>query len=278
MYICSKWAFVIGVLFGLSASAAEPKTIEELKEHFASVAVDKDSYTATFTIRSHTSSADSVDEMAMEGKIIVRGEEEWMRMSTTALKDHPELDFIFTGAITADKIWHMRVKVPTSKVPPVRVALSAIDQISKELQLPFNVPAVQLNSMIPGAGLMTHPSKILDALEDCYDLTLKGKESLDGEEVYVIKSRMKPEVLTVYQNYPELEGTFDIELVICIGAQDGVMRKLIAGSAIVMVVRDIDFEATIEDEDFVLAVPEGEEELDMTEEMLDGIKYRVGEG
>tara|TARA_R110001592_G_scaffold43801_7_gene141764 strand:- start:516 stop:1361 length:846 start_codon:yes stop_codon:yes gene_type:complete len=260
-------------LVAIGAFAAEPKTIDELKEHFSSVSDAKDSFTADYTITMDVAAAkpspDPVDAMAKGGKIIVRGESMWMSMSMIQLEDNPAFNVVYTGVINGDNIMHMQVTTPTSAVPPMRMNMGSLNTLAKKLGVPFGVPAAALNSEEMSAGLMINPTRILDSLGAMYDLKLAGKETLKGEEVYVIESRMKPETLEKYKKNPEWQWMFDVEQKIYLGVNDGVLRKMTSGGTKSMELSNINFGARIDDSDFTLKIAEGTEEIDMTNELLE---------
>lgn len=283
MRIYSKLIFVTVSLIAIGAFAAEPKTIDELKAYFASVSVDKGSYTADYTIKMDRAvagrrEADSIDEMAKKGKIIVRGNAMRMTMSMIMMEDNPAWNVVYKGVIGADKVMHMQVETPTSVVPPMRMDMGALNNLAEELALPLGTPAAALNSEEMSAGLMIHPTRILESLESMYDLKLVGKESLNSEEVYVVESSMKPVTLDNYKKNPELQWMIDVEQKIYMGAKDGVLRKMTSGGIRSMVLSNIDFGAKIEDKDFTLRIAEGTQEIDMTKEILDRFTSIVGSG
>ena len=271
----SSWIFAVVLLCGIGVAtpAAEPQTIHELKAYFATVATDKGAYTADYTItmnkeEANKSEAEPIDELARKGKVVVRGDALRMTMSVGALEDRPALNVAYTAVINVDNIMHMQVETPTAVVPPMKIDLDALGKMAEKLGLPFGVPAAALGSEEMSAGLMIHPTKLLVSLGKMYDLKMVGKESLRGEGVYVIESRMKAETLQKYKKKPNLQWMFDVEQRIYMGSDDGVLRKMTSGGIRTMELTNIDFGANIEDKDFVLTIPEGAQEIDMTEELL----------
>jgi hypothetical protein len=115
----------------------------------------------------------------------------------------------------------------------------------------------------------------MESLGAMYDLRLTGKETLNGEDVYVIESSMNPDTRRNYEKNPEMQWMFDVEQKIYLGADDGVMRKMVSEGVTTMSLRNIDFDAKITKKDLILAIPKGEEVMDLTEQMIEQFSSMV---
>lgn len=265
------FSFVMVLFVGATVFAAEPKSIEELKERFASVTSENGSYRAEFSIHSDQSTVDSPEGGPVGGFITVRGAEMRMKLARVLSADDSALNILYDCVMDADSVMHMRVDTYPTVVPPSRMDTGALAALRKKTGLPIGIPAAALGSGNLAAGLLLNPSTILDVLEEFYDLKLIGKESFNGEDVYAITSTMKPATLKSYKRFADFEGMLDVEQTAYIGVDDGIVRKMVAGSTAIIVYK-IRFDAAIGDKDFALPIPDGDEEEDITGGMLENFE------
>ncbi|MFP6581926.1 MAG: hypothetical protein VCD00_05150 [Candidatus Hydrogenedentota bacterium] len=271
------FSFVMVLLVGVTAIAAEPKSIEELKAHFASVSGENGSYRAEFSIHPDESTVDSPEGGAVGGFITVRGAEMRMKLAHVLSADNSALNLIYDCVMDAESVMHMRLKTPTTVVPPSKMDTGALAALRKKTGLPIGIPAAALGSGDLAAGLLLNPSTILDVLEEFYDLKLIGKESFNGEDVFAVTSTMKPKTLKSYKSIADFEGMLDVEQKAYIGVKDGIVRKMVSGSTSIVFYK-IQFDAEIGDTDFVLDIADGDEEEDITGGMLKSFEAIISGG
>lgn len=265
----SRFIFVMALVAGVGGYAAEPTTIEELKAHFTSVSDGKDTFTAEYSMEMDMAAAGpaaaGMGDMGMGGDLIVRGDAMRMTMSMSMGEGDQAMKMDMDMVMGEDKVMHMVMQMP-GMTQAMKMDMSVMEELADTM----GIPASALNSGNMGGGMMTNPTKILESMGEMYDLTLGGKETLDGVEVYVVEASIKAETLENLKKNPMLQGQtemFDMGQKVYLGAEDGVMRKTVTGDFMSMTLSNIDFDATIEDSDFVVELPEGVQEIDMTEMM-----------
>lgn len=275
----SKCLFITLLMIGVGALAAEPSTIAELKKHFESVASERESLICDYSMTMDMASAAGAQagalgmgETEMKGTMTVKGEQMRMDMdmdmSMTIGDQSMDMDISMVMVMGDDKVMNMLTNMNIQGIPQVQ-AMKMDMKIMESLAEEMGVPASSLNSGNMGMGGMTNPAKMLDVYGDMYDLTLKGKETLNGEEVYVIETVLNEETLENFKSSPMLAAQAEMlskPSNLYLGAKDGVMRKMTAGF-MTMEWSNIKFDAEIPEDAFTLDIPEGVMVMDMTEMM-----------
>ncbi len=265
----SKTILVTLLMFGVTAFAAEPKNIEELKAHFATFEA-RDSFTADYSMTmdmaaSGQPQAAGMGEMAMSGKLTTKGEQMRMSMEMNMGEALGGMEMNMDQVMGEDMVMHMLIDMQ-GMVQAMKMDMNVMAEMAEEL----GVPASAFSSGNMGIGMMGNPSKILETYEEMYDLEIEGKETLNDEEVYVVSAALKADVLENFEANPLLAGQiamFKDGQKIYLGVNDGVMRKMDTGSMMSMTLRNVDFDAKIDSSVFTLEIPEGTMEMDLTEMM-----------
>ena len=134
----------------------------------------------------------------------------------------------------------------------------------------LGVPESALNSGNMGMVLMSDPSKMLEQYEEMYTLTLDGKEKLDGEDVFVVTATLKADILENFSKNPMLQGQaamFEQGQTVYLGANDGIMRKMVMGDAMSMTLTNLDVETELTEADVAIEIPANVQVMDMTQMM-----------
>ncbi|MFP6581247.1 MAG: hypothetical protein VCD00_01685 [Candidatus Hydrogenedentota bacterium] len=260
---------MIAVLGCTLAYTAEPTTVEELKEHFKTFGPAPDTFTADYSMSMNMAAtgqpqAAAMGEMSMGGTMKVKGETTLMKMKMSMGIEGQGMEMKMD--------MHQKDNVMTMLIDMggMTQAMKMDLSVMKELADAMGVPESALNSSNMGMGMMGNPAKMLEQYEQMYSIKLVGKESLNGEDVYVLSATMLDETLENLQKSPMLQGQTDMyenEVKLYLGAKDGVMRKMEMGDVMSMTLENIDLGATISDADLELNIPEGIQVIDMTEMM-----------
>lgn len=269
MRVCSMVVLMIMVVGSVGAFAADPTTVEELKAHFKSVAAETDSFTADFKMVMDLAATGQpvppgMDGMDMGGKLSVKGESMRMDIAMEMPKGDQTMQMKMQ-MLMKDGFMHMVMDM-NGMINAMKMDMTVMGEMADTL----GIPSSALNSGDMGVGMMGNPSKMLEELEKTSTLTFEGKETLDGEEVFVLTSTMKDEVIENFKKIPMLQEqakTFAKGGKIYLGANDGIMRKMEMSEFMTMTLENIDLDATISDSDFELNIPEGIQVIDMTDRM-----------
>lgn len=269
MRIGTRILTMVMVLGAVLANAAEPTTIDELKAHFKASGNASDTFTADYKTTMNMAAmgqpqAAAMGEMSMGGAMKVKGETTLMNMKMSMGMEGQTMEMNM-DMLQKDNIMTMLIDMGG-----MTQAMKMDMNVMKELADTMGVPESALNSGNMGMGMMGNPSKMLEQYEQMYSLKLVGKESLNGEDVYLLTAKMLEETLDIFQNSPMLKIQTEMymnEVKLYLGANDGIMRKMEMGDAMSMTLENIDLGAKISDADLELNIPEGIQVIDMTEMM-----------
>jgi len=272
MRVCSIAVLMIVGMAGACAFAADTTTVEELKAHFKAVAGEVDTFTGDYKISMDMAAAGQpappgMGTMDIGGTLLVRAES--MRMDISM--EVPMGDQVMVmkmKILKMDGMMNMMMDM-NGMIQAMKMDLTVLSELAESL----GVPESALNSNDMGMSMMGNPAKMLEKLEETATLTVDGKETLDGEEVYVLSAKPKEEMLESLQKLPVLQqqaGMFTQGMKVYLGAKDGIMRKMEMGNFMTMTLGNIDLEAEISDADLELVIPDGIQVIDMTE-MLKGM-------
>lgn len=270
MRVQKMWLYMITIAISVSACAAEPKAdptnVEELKAHYTAVAPGKDTFSADYSMEMDMAAMGQpqagAGAMDIGGKMFVKGERMRMDMGMKMDVQGQSMDMNMKMSLGADKVMHMLIDMQ-GMTQAMRMDMSVMEQLAEQM----GVPASALNNGNMGMGMMANPSKMLDTYAEMYALEFLGKESLNGEDVYVLNAVIRPEVLENFSKNPMLEaqkGMFDGGQKLYLGATDGVIRKMTMGDTMTMTLSNIDFDTEITDADLTVTLPAGVQEMDMT--------------
>lgn len=256
------------VLTCASLHAAEPKTIEELKATFESKATENLTFTSDYSIEMDMAAMagdgavpPGMTNMTMSGAMKVKGDVSLMTMEMS-MPAGDQAMLVKMKMHLDGTMMHMLMDM-NGMVQAMKMDMSVLQGLAEEL----GVPESALNGGNMGFGLMANPAKMLDQYEEMYDLTLEGKETLNGEEVYVLSASIKDEYMENFSKNPmvaQQAGMFKDGQKIYIGAEDGIMRKMTMGSFMTMTMSNLDLKAKVTDEDVALVIPDGIQVMDMT--------------
>jgi outer membrane lipoprotein-sorting protein len=269
MRVCSIAVLMSVVMAGACSFAAEPTTVEELKAYFTSVAGEVDTFTADYKMSMDMAAAGQpappgMAAVEMGGKLLVNGES--MRMDMGMEMPMGDQTMVMKiQMLMKDGFMNMLMDM-NGMVQAMKMDMTVLAELAESL----GVPASTLNSSDMGMGMMGNPAKMLEEFEKTSTLTLKGKDTVDGEEVYVLTSTLKDEIMENFEKLPALQqqaGMLEAGATIYLGASDGIMRKMEMGDFMTMTLENIDLEAEISDADLEVIVPDGIQVIDMTEMM-----------
>lgn len=270
MRTLSSCLLVTLLVVSLDSFAADPTTIAELKEHFKSLATDKDTFSADYNMTMDMAEIGqpgtaAMSEMNMKGKIQVRGDQMRWEMSMNMPMGDETMEVTMDMVMDSDNVMHMLMDT-MGMVQVMKLDMSVMEDLAEEL----GIPASAMNSGNMSMGSFNNPAKMLDIYDEMYDLRLKGKDTVDGEDVYVVIAVINEETLKNFESNPLLAAQADMlkrPSMLYIGAKDGVMRKSITGGYMTMTLSNIDFGSEITDDTFELDIPEGAVVMDLTEMM-----------
>ena len=268
MQALPKLLFAVALTLTLTtiAQAAEPKTIEDLRNHFSQFNDLRNSFKADFTITVNPAQDGKprADELAMDGYLVVQG----IRFRTTMLMDLGA----GSAGLTMETFHDRTNKMYTlMKTPGYSQLLQMdIDTVAK-LSDGLGVPSSALNNGNMDKGMLQNPARILDVYTDHYDLTLAGKQQLGGEDVYRVTAQLKDEALANLKAHTIFDKQIEVlsaPVDLYIGADDGVLRKATMGTLMAWELKNINFKTSIDESDFKLELPEGLEMMDMTDALV----------
>ncbi len=259
----------LATIMSIATHAAEPTNIDELKAHYEEVTTLPKSMLADFTMTMDMTTPDeempealAMGDMSINGTLMSLNDA--MRMDMTMSMGMGEQTMIMNMLIDDAGIMHVLIDMG-GMFQATKMDMSVMQELAADL----GVPEAALNSNM-GMDLMLHPAKMLDMYEGMYTLELLGKETLDGEEVFVLKAQINPEVLEKMAENPlmaQQSSMFDDAQKLYLGAQDGIMRKMQMGEYMSMTLSNIDTKTEVTKEDLDIEIPAGVQVMDLTEMM-----------
>lgn len=264
--------FVLTLTLALScvvAHAADPTNIAELKEHFSAYNNADIQFSADYTMAMDMAEAGQpqaagMGTMTMGGDMKVKGDVARMTMSMSMPAGDQTMEMKVDMHMDGTMMTMMMDMGGNSQA--MKMDLEVMAELADDL----GVPESALNSGNMGMGAMANPAKMLEQYEEMYNLALDGKETLNGEEVYVITAQIKEDVLENFAQNPMLQMQVDMfknASKLYLGANDGIMRKMTMGDFMSMTLSNLDFETPVTDADLALPIPEGMQVMDMTQMM-----------
>ena len=151
-------------------------------------------------------------------------------------------------------------------VQAMKMDLSVMAGLADKL----GVPESALNSGNMGLGLMSDPANMLEQYEDMYTLTLDGKETLDGEDVFVVTAQIREDILENFKRNQILAGQADMfkdGQKLYLGADDGIMRKMQMADTLSMTISNIEVNPEMAEADVAIEIPANVQVMDMTQMM-----------
>lgn len=247
----------IGLMLTRGAFAADPTNFEELKDYVAKKAGTYETYRMDLNMSANVQGMD----MTYTGKIAGKGKQTKMDMDMDMMGQLMKMSMI----TDADNVLHMLVDGAGQK-QAIKMDLNVLKDLAEEMGVPESM--LNQNSMT-GVG---NPSEMLEQFDEYYDVEFKGKEKLDGEDVYVIGATINEETLKTMASNPTMAqgvAAMKVGTTVYVSAKDGFVRKTVQGApdqpTVTMTFTNIELNPSIPDETFVFKAPEGMQVMDMTD-------------
>ena len=250
-------------LFPAPARAAEPTTFEELKSHLGKMLEEAHSYRLRLDIAMDFQGVSTGGSATVAG----RGKEMFMEM-TMDVPGQPSKTTMITGD---DRVMKILVEAG-GMTRAMTVDMAALEEFGTAMGIPLSV-LISESTMVFG-----DPRGMLDQFGEFYDVTLAGKETLGGEDVYILRAVFKEEVLGWMREVPALAaqvGKMESGTTIYLGANDGLMRKMVIGDPespyVTMSTKNLEINPALNDDLFLFSPREGVPVMDMTDLMLSAL-------
>lgn len=248
------------------AFAADPSNIEELKAAFKPYEEKHDSYSANYTMVMDMTAtgqpeAAAMGEMNAQGTMKAKGEKMLMTMTMTMGVQGQSMEMKM-DMYTVDTMMTMVMDMNGMK-QAMKMDMNVLSGMAEKM----GVPEAALNSSNMGMGMVGDPSKMLEQYEQMYDLVLEGKETVNGEETYVVSATIKAETLENFSKAPMLQAQasmYEDAQKVYLGVKDGFLRKMTMGDYMTVTYSNINLGAKITDAELAVDLPSNLQVMDLT--------------
>jgi hypothetical protein len=248
------------------AFAADPSNIEELKAAFKPFEGENTSYTADYAMTMDMTAtgqpeAAAMGEMNASGGMKAKGDKMLMNMTMSMGVQGQSMEMKM-DMHTVDTTMTMIMDMNGMK-QAMKMDMSVLSGMAEKL----GVPEAALNSSNMGMGMMGDPSKMLEQYGQMYDLVLEGKETVNGEETYIVSAKMKAETLENFSKVPMLQAQasmYEDAQKIYLGVKDGFVRKMTMGNYMTITYSNVNLGATVTDAELAVELPGNIQVMDLT--------------